>query len=164
MEIDLFRLLQFNKNSESFGSQLASLNFLVAHFKGDVQRKVGVIHLKDITESILSDLISKKPTGLIIIIGQKLAISSKLWSDIQKFFIERPIPIPIYFARESRSLLNWYDELLNQAPEEGKSAGFFDSFAQIFSESEGSQIVLNIDEPSPLKTLNLMTYYVYLIS
>jgi len=76
--------LQYNKDGQSHGSQLASLNFVAAYFEADVLRKVAILHLNDIKENTVLNVMHKKPNGIIIILPQ-VNVDHDSWESLQQF-------------------------------------------------------------------------------
>lgn len=52
------------------GSQSALLNFPAVHFSDNVYRNVAVIHLSDMFEGVIEQIINSKPFGLLIILPE----------------------------------------------------------------------------------------------
>jgi hypothetical protein len=50
MEFEAYRLIQYSSGDgvQSYGSLSNSLNFAAAHFKGDIFRKVALIHFSEL--------------------------------------------------------------------------------------------------------------------
>lgn len=87
------RLLQYSKDSQNYGSQLASLSFIASYFEGappldcvgDVLRKIAFAHIRDLNETNVLTLLHKKPNGVIIILSQSLE-ARKTWHALERFF------------------------------------------------------------------------------
>ncbi len=140
--MSLARLLQYSKDSQTYGSQLASLSFIASYFEGkpesesefefesehrvgDVLRKIAVAHLRELNETNVVSLLHKKPNGVVIILPPTLD-SRKTWHKLERFFCtsapstpldDESFPIPIYFAYESPAIMDMYEALRTRALE-----------------------------------------------
>jgi hypothetical protein len=110
VQVPVHRLIQYDYEGTSFGSQVASFNFLGAHFKNEseVPRKIALVHETSLTQEILENTIALKPSALLII----LSSGAGLTREIQVYLGSNTFHFPIYFAYETAELLEVYESLL----------------------------------------------------
>ena len=88
MDFEAYRLLQYStSDGKHFGSQSSSLNFASAHYKGDVYRKIAIIHFNELFSDVLEIIMQRSPLGLLVILPQSIdkkdhAPRLKIWEDI----------------------------------------------------------------------------------
>ena len=88
MDFEAYRLIQYSTSEgKALGSQSASLNFAAAHYKGDIMRKIAVIHFNELFGDLLSTIMPKHPLGLLVILPNKIHPVDhqgrlKIWADI----------------------------------------------------------------------------------
>ena len=71
-EFDAFRLIQLSKDGELFGSQSAAVSFPAVHYSDQVFRNVAVIHIKDLTKGLVSQILASKPIGIVFILPSSI--------------------------------------------------------------------------------------------
>lgn len=170
-EIKVFRLVQYEAEDKVFGSQYASLNYIGAHYKGDILRKIALIKFSDIKS--LDDLktyINSNANALLLILPKPNEITEQLSELIlgaQKFLSEQTLYIPVYFAKDSDSVDEVYKDLeyssRNEHPEnyednEENKVGFF-GFFQLENNLLHS---LSANDPKKIESLTLENMYGYL--
>ena len=109
VQVPVYRLIQYDYEGNSYGSQVSSFNFLGAVFDNEkeVPRKIALIHEKFITQESLESTINLKPSAILII----LASPSALAKEIQAYLGSNTFHFPIYFAHETQELLEVYESL-----------------------------------------------------
>ena len=143
LQVPVYRLIQFDHDGNSYGSQVSSLSFLGAHFQNEqeVPRKIALIHESSLSPDTLESTISQKPSALLIILLQNSSISK----EIQSFLGSTSFHFPIYFAYESPELLEVYNDLL--------------STGEQTIDSDQLQFSVSADEKALLKNLQQENYY-----
>ena len=146
LSIPVYRLIQYDYEGASYGSQVASLNFLGAHFQNDaeVARKIALIHESSLSLENLENCISQKPSSLLIILVQNSAIPK----EIQNYLGSTIFHFPIYFAYETQELLSVYQELQNTKEQT--------------IDSDQLQFSVSSDEKAVVKNLLQENYYGFL--
>ena len=114
--MNIARLLQYTKENQIYGSQLASLSFVAAYFKSDVLRKIAFVHAKDLKYDTLHDTLMKKPFGIMIILPQTTKLLNEtIWQMVQDFLSRNSFQAAIYFAYETAEIMELYEELKKKA-------------------------------------------------
>ena len=109
VQVPVYRLIQYDYEGNSYGSQVSSFNFLGSTFdnENEVPRKIALIHEKSITQESLDATINLKPSAILII----LASPSSLAKEIQSYLGSSTFHFPIYFAHETQELKEVYESL-----------------------------------------------------
>lgn len=109
VQVPVYRLIQYDYEGNSYGSQVASFNFLGAVFDNEkeVPRKIALIHEKFITQESIESTINLKPSAILII----LTSPSTLAKEIQSYLGTGTFHFPIYFTHESPELMEVYESL-----------------------------------------------------
>src|SRR5574343_504503 len=109
VQVPVYRLIQYDYEGNSYGSQVSSFNFLGSTFdnESEVPRKIALIHEKSITQETLEATINLKPSAILII----LASPSTLAKEIQSYLGTNTFHFPIYFTHETEELLEIYESL-----------------------------------------------------
>ena len=162
LQIPVYRLIQYDYEGSALGSQVASLNFLGAHFKNEqeIPRKIALIHESSVTLESLESTIALKPSSMLIIIRADISLSK----EIQNYLGLGTFHFPIYFAHETPELMSIYNELLSTNEQT------IDSDQLQFSVSaEEKAVVKNLQQENyygfvyeyseNLPTIALVTYY-----
>lgn len=93
------------------------MNFAAAHFSGDIFRKVSLIHFNDLYPDVVTEIFSKNPMSLIIILPEGnnerhfSSSQQKVWEYIQYQLATEKIAMPVYFAFETQKLQELYGVL-----------------------------------------------------
>jgi len=109
LQVPVNRLVQYDYEGNSFGSQVSSLNFLGSTFNNEqeVPLKLTFIHENSLTQEVLEATIALKPSAILIILGKETRISK----EIQTFLGSNVFHFPIYFAEETEELMEVYRTL-----------------------------------------------------
>ena len=67
-EFDIYRLVALEQGGKPLGSKVSSFTLVGTHFSGDLLRKLALIHFSEVTAENINDLLSKKPSGLLLIL------------------------------------------------------------------------------------------------
>lgn len=70
-EFEAYRLAAFEKDGKLQGSKISSFNLVGTHFSADLLRKLAVIHFSEVTDENINTILSKKPSGLLIILPKE---------------------------------------------------------------------------------------------
>jgi hypothetical protein len=141
LEIPVYRLIQYDYEGVSLGSQVSSLNFLGAYYNTDqeVPRKIALVHGDALSLETLENIISLKPSAILIILSEPLT------KEIQSYLGFNTFHFPVYAAHETEELLNVYKEL--QATGEQTI------------DSDQLQFSVTADEKPVVKNLQQENYY-----
>jgi hypothetical protein len=109
LEIKVQRLIQYDYEGASYGSQVSSLSFLGASFQNplEVPRKIALIHESSLSLDSLDSTISLKPSALLIILSSPTSLSKEL----QAYLGATAFHFPVYFTTETPALLDVYQAL-----------------------------------------------------
>ena len=170
-EINVFRLIQYEAEENVYGSQYTSLNYIGAHYKGDLLRKIGLIKFGDIKDTDdLKQYINSNANAILFILPNKLhcgQCENKL-REVQNFLSEQTLYIPVYFTEENEEINNIYNELEQVSREEhpenftdgnntsGSLLGYFKL------ENNLLQFTLSGSDPKKTENLTLENLYGYL--
>lgn len=170
-EIKVFRLIQYEAEENVYGSQYTSLNYIGAHYKGDLLRKIGLIKFGDIKDTDdLKQYINSNANAILFILPNKLhcgQCENKL-REVQNFLSEQTLYIPVYFTEENEEINNIYNELEQVSREEhpenftdgnntsGSLLGYFKL------ENNLLQFTLSGSDPKKTDNLTLENLYGYL--
>lgn len=169
-EIKVFRLVQYESQEQLYGSQYASLNYIGAHYKGDLLRKIALLKFSDI-KSIddLKSYINSNANALLLILPKPEQLTNQLNEIIleaQQFLSEQTLYIPVYFTDDSEAVDEVYRDLeyssRAEKPEnyddEAESRGLFGFF-----ELENNLLhSLSANDPKKVESLNLENMFGYL--
>lgn len=83
-EFDVYRLVAYEQNGQTFGSKTNTFNLVGTHFSGDLLRKLAVIRFAEVNSENINAILSKKLSGLLIILpkGQLETDEAAVWSVI----------------------------------------------------------------------------------
>ena len=145
-EIEVFRLIQYEHEGTLLGSQVASLNFLGAHYLNtkEIPRKMTLIHINELSLSTLSFVLSNKPSALLIIIDKSSPPDNL--HELETHLGSSTYQFPIYFAYQTPSIISVYEEL-KEIPSD-----------QSFN-SDQLSFELKTNEKTPLRPLKLENLY-----
>jgi hypothetical protein len=109
VQVPVYRLIQYDYEGTSYGSQVSSFNFLGSTFDNEeeVPRKIALIHESSLTQEALDSTINLKPSAILVI----LSSPSSLPKEIQTYLGSSTFHFPIYFAHESKELMEVYQSL-----------------------------------------------------
>lgn len=143
LQVPVYRLIQFDHDGNSFGSQVASLNYLGAYFQNEseVPRKIALIHESSLSLDSLESTISLKPSALLII----TSVGSAVNKEVQSYLGSTSFHFPIYFAHESEELMGIYKDLQMTGEQT--------------IDSDQLQFSVSSDEKAMVKNLQQENYY-----
>jgi hypothetical protein len=117
VQLPVFRLVQFEQDNTPYGSQVASLNFLGAHYENtaEVPRKIALISALELSVDTLQNLLKLKPSGILIILPDSATVLSSdflaKWKELEIYLASNSFPFPIYFTQDSSEVQQVYAEL-----------------------------------------------------
>jgi hypothetical protein len=140
-DIEVYRLLGYEENGATYGSKIASLNFMASHFTGNLLRKMAVIHFTEINQDNLSLILKQKTTGILIILPTNKTPAETeraIWDVIESNFMSKVLHIPVYFCWESEVVMKAYNSL--QSASQGKKSDDDEAESKF-------NFIVNSDEP-----------------
>lgn len=143
LQVPVYRLVQYDYEGNSFGSQVSSFNFLGSTFNNELEvpLKLTFIHENSLTQEVLEATIALKPSAILIILNQVTRISK----EIQTFLGSNVFHFPIYFAEETEELMEVYKTL--------------QSTGEQTIDSDQLQFSVSSDEKPVIKNLQQENFY-----
>lgn len=109
-EFEVFRLIAYEDNGQTFGSKINSFNLQGVHFTGDLLRKLAIIHFAEINEENLSNIFGKKIAGILIILPSQINPSKEadIWRVIEEQIVNKGSALPTFFTWENEQIMEFY--------------------------------------------------------
>ena len=171
-EIKVFRLVQYEVEEKVYGSQYTSLNYIGAHYKGDLLRKIALIKLKDLSSiDELKKYINSNANALLFILPKLNSVNDEFKSfllETQNYLSEQILYIPVYFTEENDNVNEVYQELEEigkiENPENYDNTHDTSIFGFFKLENNLLQFSLSASDSKKSDTLNFENIYGYLES
>ncbi|CAD8149689.1 unnamed protein product [Paramecium octaurelia] len=165
-ELDVYRMVGIEQDQFWSGSKIASFQLLTTHWSELSTRKVALIKFSEINPNSISELLTNKPNGVLIILDQLSQDNeSQIWDLITNNLGPKGATIPIYFTYESENINNHYKEIQSQTEQEYQlqvtsvdqkqvltledSYNLLESISNFKQNNPSTLIVLGIDENLP---------------
>lgn len=109
-DFEVFRLVAYEENSQTYGSKINAFNLQGVHFSGDVLRKLALIHFTEISEESIVTLLGKKLAGFLIILPNSISADkeNEIWRLIQDHILNLGSSLPVFFIWENEEILDFY--------------------------------------------------------
>ncbi|CAK64320.1 unnamed protein product (macronuclear) [Paramecium tetraurelia] len=165
-ELDVYRMVGIEQDQFWSGSKIASFQLLTTHWSELSQRKVALIKFSEINANSISELLTNKPNGVLIILDQQSQDNeAQIWDLITNNLGPKGATISIYFTYESENINNHYKEIQSQTEQEYQlqvtsvdqkqvltledSYNLLESISNFKQNNPSTLIVLGIDENVP---------------
>ncbi|CAD8174166.1 unnamed protein product [Paramecium pentaurelia] len=165
-ELDVYRMVGIEQDQFWSGSKIASFQLLTTHWSELSSRKVALIKFSEINANSISELLTNKPNGILIILDQLSQDNeSQIWDLITTNLGPKGATIPIYFTYESENINNHYKEIQSETEQEYQlqvtsvdqkqvltledSYNLLESISNFKQNNPSTLIVLGIDENLP---------------
>ncbi|CAD8065961.1 unnamed protein product [Paramecium sonneborni] len=165
-ELDVYRMVGIEQDQFWSGSKIASFQMLTTHWSEVSLRKVALIKFSEINANSMSELLTNKPNGVLIILDQISGDNEyQIWDLITTNLGPKGATIPIYFTYESENIKNHYQEIQSETDQEYQlqvtsvdqkqiltledSYNLIESISNFKQNNPSTLIVLGIDENLP---------------
>ena len=114
-EIKTFRLIQYENNEQLYGSQYSNLNYIGSYYKSDCLRKIALVPLKEIEETIeIENVLKGNANAVLFIIPnsqeslqklKEILLQAQIMMSISFLNLaEKTFYLPVYFSYENDEL------------------------------------------------------------
>lgn len=146
------------------------MNYLGSYFKSDCLRKIALVGLNEITKlSEIEALVKSNANAILFIIpkGPYQKIFKELINQIQIYFSQQTIYLPVYFTYETEELKRTYDHLKKEYEDSQKNENKTKTnkksvFEYLNIKDSYLHFSLSSKEPKLKKSLNLENIYGFL--
>ena len=86
------------------------MNFPAVHYSDKVFRNVAVVHVVDLVEGLLDEILNQKPLGLLFIVPENESEKASALQELMDYYLN----MPVYFLKETEDLKEIYGKLKSQ--------------------------------------------------
>lgn len=110
---DVYKMLQYEKNSEQFGSLKTTFNLIATTINSketQLSKYVVMIHQQDFNAITLADLLERQVGSILVILPNEMN-DSATWGTFENQLRHESIPVPVYFTFETPQSQSFYNTI-----------------------------------------------------